>query len=77
MTSNQFLTMNRSCDMKVSHDKALAQRVADETAIAAGKGKGYLSAFAESDVPKMVAPNHDYTGFYVKTPDSETGAIPI
>lgn len=77
MTSNQFLTMNRSCDMKVSHDKALAQRVADETAIAAGKGKGYLSAFAESDVPKMVAPNHDYTGFYVKTPDSETGAIPV
>ena len=77
MTSNQFLTMNRSCDMKVSHDKALAQRVADETAIAAGKGKGYLSAFAESDVPKMVAPNHDYIGFYVKTPNSETGAIPI
>ena len=77
MTSNQFLTMNRSCDMKVSHDKALAQRVADETAIAAGKGKGYLSAFAESDVPKMVTPNHDYTGFYVKTPDSETGAIPV
>lgn len=77
MTSNQFLTMNRSCDMKVSHDKALAQRVADETAIAAGKGKGYLSAFAESDVPKMVAPNHDYSGFYVKSPDSETGAIPI
>lgn len=66
MTSNQFLTMNRSCDMKVSHDKALAQRVADETAIAAGKGKGYLSAFAESDVPK-----------YVNTPDSETGTIPI
>lgn len=77
MTSNQFLTMNRSCDMKVSHDKALAQRVADETAIAAGKGKGYLSAFAESDVPKMVTPNHDYTGFYVKTPDSETSAIPV
>ena len=77
MTSNQFLTMNRSCDMKVSHDKALAQRVADETAIAAGKGKGYLSVFAESDVPKMVTPNHDYNGFYVKTPDSETGAIPV
>ena len=49
MTSNQFLTMNRSCDMRVSREKALEQRVADETAIAAGKMKGMIDAIANSD----------------------------
>lgn len=48
MTSNQFLTMNRSCDLKVSHDKALAQRIEDETKIAAGKAKGVLSVMSVS-----------------------------
>lgn len=42
MTSNQFLTMNRSCDLKVSHEKALEQRIADEKAIAAGKASAVL-----------------------------------
>lgn len=53
MTSSQFLTMNRSCDMKVSRDKALEQRVADEAAIAAGKAKAMASAFTEinNDAP--------------------------
>ena len=48
MTSNQFLTMNRSCDMKVSREKALEQRIADETAIAAGKMKGMIDAIGDS-----------------------------
>ena len=48
MTSNQFLTMNRSCDMKVSREKALEQRIADETAIAAGKMKGMINAIGDS-----------------------------
>lgn len=47
MTSNQFLTMNRSCDMKVSRDKALEQRISDESAIAAGKAKAMVAAFTE------------------------------
>lgn len=45
MTSSQFLTMNRSCDMKVSRDKALEQRIADESAIAAGKAKAMVNEF--------------------------------
>lgn len=49
MTSNQFLTMNRSCDMKVSHDKALEQRISDESAIAAGKMKGVIDMIADSN----------------------------
>ena len=50
MTSNQFLTMNRNCDMKTTHEKALAQRIADENAIAAGKAKAILNAIEESNL---------------------------
>ena len=49
MTSTQFLSTNRSCDLKVSREKALEQRVADESAIAAGKMKGMIDAIANSD----------------------------
>lgn len=49
MTSNQFLTMNRSCDMKVSHDKALEQRIKDESAIAAGKTQGIINMIVNSE----------------------------
>ena len=48
MTSTQFLSTNRSCDLKVSREKALEQRVADESAIAAGKMKGMIDAIGES-----------------------------
>lgn len=54
MTSSQFLTMNRSCDMKVSRDKALEQRIADESAIAAGKAKAMAIAFTEVNSDKPV-----------------------
>lgn len=50
MTSNQFLTMNRNCDLKTTHEKALAQRIADENAIAAGKAKAVLNAIEESNL---------------------------
>ena len=49
MTSTQFLSTNRSCDLKVSREKALEQRIADESAIAAGKMKGMIDAIANSD----------------------------
>ena len=49
MTSSQFLTMNRSCDMKVTHDKALEQRIADEAAIAAGRAKAVVEAIETTD----------------------------
>ena len=48
MTSTQFLSTNRSCDLKVSREKALEQRIADESAIAAGKMKGMIDAIGES-----------------------------
>ena len=49
MTSTQFLSTNRSCDLKVSREKALEQRVADASAIAAGKMKGMIDAIPNSD----------------------------
>lgn len=49
MTSNQFLTMNRSCDLKVSREKALEQRIKDESAIAAGKAKGIIDAISTTN----------------------------
>lgn len=42
MTSNQFLTMNRSCDLKITHEKALSQRIEDEAKITEGKVKAIM-----------------------------------
>lgn len=48
MTSNQFLSMNRSCDMKVTRQKALEQRISDESAIALAKANAFFKAFDAS-----------------------------
>lgn len=50
MTSNQFLTMNRSCDLKITHEKALDQRIADEKAIAAGKTAAVLEELKKNPI---------------------------
>lgn len=53
MTSNQFLTMNRSCDLKITHEKALDQRIADEKAIAAGKAAAVLEEIKKNPVQNL------------------------
>ena len=62
MTSNQFLSMNRSCDMKVTRQKALEQRISDESEIALAKANAFFKAFDASSCGKGIpiyAQNYD------------------
>ena len=47
MTSSQFLSMSKAYDNKLTHDKALQNRIDDEMALATAKTKAILSAAAQ------------------------------
>lgn len=48
MTSNQFLSMNRSGDIQASHTKALDARIADERMITAAKTDAFIDTLSRA-----------------------------